>query len=264
MSHILTKTAKSALFGVLLTTGIWTAAVYHQSSKVDRRKIATSDAVSKAFRDSPAHRLVNPKQVRHTSDSRTITLHVSSKEVVDRPRVLAWMLNGFFQSWIFAPEALAFRVFFNTTGRVMTHLSGLPEHLPPPIWYSTQLSDSSLPPRNSLLFGTFQVADIWTAETDGEEECGVDIAFGSDKGTFAGYHRLSVATLKEDGESYLRLTFACMTCNPAGDKSWVETFGFMLVFHKIYAEILFRAAAGNVVRNLESRGARVLLVSSNE
>lgn len=57
-----------------------------------------------------------------------------------------------------------------------------------------------------------------------------------------------------------------MTCNPAGEgkKSCVKTFDFMLVFHKVYAEILFRAAVGNVVRNLELRGVRVLPVSSNE
>ncbi|KAK4495097.1 hypothetical protein PRZ48_013424 [Zasmidium cellare] len=175
------------------------------------------------------------------------------------------MLNGFFRSWVFAPEEVVSRNVVRVTGRNFTKLSGLPEQTPPPILFSGQLSESSLPPLYTLLIGAFQIVDIWQTKAD-DNECGVDFAYGWNTGTFAGCHRLSVTTLQEGGASYLRLTLACLSCNPMDDgrRSWVETLGFLSVFHKVYAEVLFRAVVGDVVTKLEASGARVHPVADHE
>lgn len=100
--------------------------------------------------------------------------------------------------------------------------------------------------------------DVWQVKT-GREESGIDVAFGSNKGTFSGFHRLSVQTVEEGETCYMRLVFSSMTCNPTQghDRSWTTVFPALSWFHGLYAEVLFRAAVANVVRNLEASGVPV-------
>lgn len=139
---------------------------------------------------------------------------------------------------------------------------GLPGKAPKTVWSSNQISDFSLPPLHTLLFGAFKVVDIWHVQTD-QDESGVDLAFGSDSGTFAGCHRLSVATVEEREESSAYLAFSCMTCNPTeGEKgSWTKRFPFMLKVHNMYSELLFRAAVGNVIWKMEEEGGKLCIAT---
>lgn len=123
MSHIIATIAKYSLWGGLFATGLWATAVYTQSSVVDRSKIVTSDVAPDDFRNSSTCRLVNPRPQKYTSDSRFIYLQVSTVSTSQR-QVLVWLVNGFFQSWVFAPEAVVLRTVLKNTGLKFTRLSG--------------------------------------------------------------------------------------------------------------------------------------------
>ena len=108
------------------------------------------------------------------------------------------------------------------------------------------IPETTILPINSVLFGVFQVLDSKIAQPESSKhlakpsESYVDFGFGSDSVGFAGVHRFSVVRSKSnDGKGQkVEIHSQNMTCNPIVNKPLRPRF--MLGFHEIYTDYLFR------------------------
>lgn len=104
------------------------------------------------------------------------------------------------------------------------------------------------------MFGAFQVLDSRIAKAGDNKhlpkqtESYVDFAFGSDEVGFAGVHRFSVVRSQKDQseEQTVQIHFQHMTCNPTVNKPL--RMQWMLGFHEMYADYLFRDGVGEIKR----------------
>ena len=138
------------------------------------------------------------------------------------------------------------------------------------IWSGRQLPRGQLPPLGSILFGTFQVIDLQICNHDDiasntyvPEDSYVDVGFGSDRSSFAGFHRFSVSrhagtddridefpetnsSSAHDTDS-VRITLSSLSCNPTQDRP--RGSSLLRSFHSMYSMFLFREGVANVLRH---------------
>jgi hypothetical protein len=109
------------------------------------------------------------------------------------------------------------------------------------------------------LFGTFQVGGIRIEPPIGtqaqpretESESSIDFVYGSDASQFAGVHRFGIRRLADEGgssNSKIRVSLACLTCNPTQNKPLAPEILF--TFHQIYAMLLFRESVAELLQFL--------------
>ena len=120
------------------------------------------------------------------------------------------------------------------------------------IWSSNDMSNSTLPPLHTKLFGAFQVVDKSIGKTSSDSSH-VDIAFGSDMSTFSGFHRFSVERVHRDepesantcdhNKDFVRITYASLACNPLQDRA---KFAILGSFHKMYTRLLYAEAIAHL------------------
>jgi hypothetical protein len=114
----------------------------------------------------------------------------------------------------------------------------------------SQLSRTTLPPPHTLLFGgNFTVLDthIKSQDPSGDEKSSseqsyVEIGFGDDRKNFAGMHRFEVSRPENQG---VEISFSSVSVNPSMNRAPFSNLVF--VFHKFYAQCLFRDAIGEVL-----------------
>lgn len=122
----------------------------------------------------------------------------------------------------------------------------------------SQLSRTTLPPPHTLLFGgNFIVLDtnIKSQDTSSDEKPSsensyVEIGFGDDRKNFAGMHRFEVSHNietpgSESGVDGVQISFSSVSVNPSMNKAPFSNLVF--VFHKFYAQCLFRDAIREVL-----------------
>jgi hypothetical protein len=128
------------------------------------------------------------------------------------------------------------------------------------VWSKDEVLSEILPEIDSVFFGAFQVVDKKLqdssrssgGEVATEAESYIDFAFGSSETSFSGVHRLSVArdldkACAQGVESdEIRLTMACVTCNPLKNRKVAPTWTW--TFHRVYAMLLFREGVAEVVK----------------
>lgn len=272
------RIALSSALVATATAGVYTALVYRRVSTTPPNTITSANAVSESFAKSATIRnLVNPRGYVAMSDSRSVTLELprrdseeddgwtglaSEQQGPSDQVLLASFVKGFFGGRVFQPERIALGVLRLQAGpfpgkpfrlfcwrcRTLTE-PGLttPERR---IWSTEELSNDTLPPPSSTIFGAFQVAAIDIANTETDEDptvsanqgttSSVDVLYGSSEGHFAGCHRFSVS---RDGRK-VKLALECVTCNPTVDAPLRPAFMFW--FHRVYAMLLFRDALSNL------------------
>ena len=114
----------------------------------------------------------------------------------------------------------------------------------------SQLSRTTLPPPHTLLFGgNFIVLDTNIRPQDpssdeklSSEQSYVEIGFGDDCKNFAGMHRFEISRPEKEG---VQISFSSVSVNPSMDKAPFSNLVF--VFHKFYAQCLFRDAIREVL-----------------
>lgn len=133
------------------------------------------------------------------------------------------------------------------------------------IWNASELSEHTLPPLRSVLWGSFYVVDAQNAVSAAETrdkndhkqmhkttERSIDFAFGSEQSRFAGAHRFSIIRNEpgsEEGRTRVCVRFDSMACNPTVNKGIGPTI--IWKFHKAYAMLLYREAVSEMMRYLE-------------
>jgi hypothetical protein len=223
----------------------YTTAVYREISGVPASTVSSEDFVPSSLRNSKTVRIVNPQQLTATGDAYSTRIDIPNrhKDVTDEI-LLASYLNGFFGSWVFAPERFLLTAF---RPRSLTKFSGLPSSRHEKyIWSTKDTYEQTLPPLHSKLFGVFQVLNVDFSKTakTGARESIIDVGFGSNTSRFSGCHRLSI----ERTGTKAHLHLACTSCNPSTDSPLRS--GVLKSFHRVYAMLLFRAAAAHVKRKL--------------
>lgn len=115
----------------------------------------------------------------------------------------------------------------------------------------SELSPTTLPARHTLLFGgNFIVLDTHIKsqsppsdpKSAAAEESYVEIGFGDDRTNFAGMHRFELSPTPENG---VQISYSSVSVNPSFDKAPFPNSAF--VFHKFYAQCLFRDAIREVL-----------------
>ncbi|KAL7907604.1 hypothetical protein GGI35DRAFT_454461 [Trichoderma velutinum] len=224
--------------------------------KTDPRHIQSSVAVSESLKDSgTVRRLVNPRSHGSKGDSHSIILSMcSKKKVASEKDLLSAFVTGFFSGLVFLPESIALSIFPLSK---VSYDELVPTADQKIIWSAKQLSDTQLPPISSILWGTFQVAevelsDIHTSKSTG---CRADIVFGDNKGDFAGCHRFSVKRLDtstdaEADEVQFRLSLECLVCDPTSSKP--KESEFLHKVHNNYSYFLFRDAVAHIKSRYDS------------
>ncbi|TEY53590.1 hypothetical protein BOTCAL_0244g00180 [Botryotinia calthae] len=163
---------------------------------------------------------INPRNHINIADSYKIRLSKADIRNRSDEEILAAFTRGFFAGWTFTPERY-----------LIASLRSLG-----PILELESLSDKTLPPKGSLLFGgNFMV--LFT-KTDGDRRqkspsC-VEIGYGDDRKQFSGMHSFELIH-ERDGAI---IWYSSVSCNPTVNKrpfpDWVFTF------HRWYARTLFR------------------------
>ncbi|KAF5489779.1 hypothetical protein CGCS363_v011805 [Colletotrichum siamense] len=226
--------------------------VYNQIRVVDRRRIHSDNGISDAYcQSSTIKDIVNPRNHVSTSDSRYVdlTLPKNASKVTDE-RILAAFTHGFFGGKVFAPE----RIVLAAIGRDFTGFEGVGTNSElRRVWTVSGVSSLKLPTLHSLLFGAFQVCNIELQYEDKDAGDGpstrssIDFAYGSDQGRFAGAHRFSVIRNSNRSDE-IRVVFESLSCNPTVNKPFAPEFA--LVFHRVYAMLLFQDSFASLVRDL--------------
>ncbi|KAH9230896.1 hypothetical protein K456DRAFT_1763801 [Colletotrichum gloeosporioides 23] len=165
-----------------------------------------------------------------TSDSRYVdlTLPKNASEVTDE-RILAAFTHGFFGGKVFAPE----RIVLAAIGRDFTGFE------------ASYIA--------FVVVWRFQVCNIELQYEDKDAGDGpstrssIDFAYGSDQGRFAGAHRFSVIRNSNRSDE-IRVVFESLSCNPTVNKPFAPEFA--LVFHRVYAMLLFQDSVASLVRDL--------------
>ncbi|PKK54403.1 hypothetical protein CI102_663 [Trichoderma harzianum] len=195
------------------------------------RHIQSSVAVSESLVDSnTVRKLVNPRSHGSKGDSHSIILSLCSrKNVASEKDLLSAFVTGFFSGPVFLPESIALTLF--------------------PL--------SKLPPISSILWGTFQIAEIELSDSQASESIGsrAVIVFGDNKGSFAGCHRFSVKRLdpstdNKADEIKFRLSLECLVCDPTSSEP--KESEFLHKVHNNYSYFLFRDAVAHTKARFNS------------
>lgn len=244
----------TAAFGATAAVGLYSLAAYTNISKASRNSISVYHDIPETFASSHTVRnLVNPNNHPLALDSRSITIRGSKFSQLPDEALLARFVKGFFGGWVFTPERYALKALNISTGPFpgehhrdhsalnsrVNSIAGLNSTLS--IWNLSELSDNTLPPISTSIFGAFQIADINLSNHTKKQphESSIDIVFGSPSSTFAGSHRLSIHRDPAASDA-VTLSLSCVAGNPTQNKPMKD--GVLLTFHRAYAMMLFRDA----------------------
>ncbi|KAL7931391.1 hypothetical protein V8C35DRAFT_310293 [Trichoderma chlorosporum] len=245
-------TLKSITAGTALVLasvgGTYGLRVRDRLKQTNPRHIQSSLNVSESLKSSNTVRnLINPRGHASMGDSHSIILSLDSGKNVSTENVLSAFVNGFFSGPIFLPESIVLSLFSILK---VSYEKLIPTADQKIIWSATQLSDSQLPPTSSILWGTFQIAEIELSDNQVSEPIGsrVDIVFGDSRGGFAGCHRFSVQQLETNGgskgdQTKLRLSLECLVCDPTS--SIPKDSKLLHQLHNNYSFLLFRDAVAH-------------------
>ncbi|WZH43346.1 uncharacterized protein QYS62_004350 [Fusarium acuminatum] len=243
------KILATSLVAIVTTAGVYGFTVRKRVSIVDRNLITRSTTIPSTFEKSKSvSEIVNFKKHVHHSDWRFITLDIPAQHDVPDEVLLAKFVKGFFGGAVLRPERLTLQML----GIKLVHFSRAEKTTV--LWSLKDIPETKLLPDNSVLFGAFQVLDSRIAEVGDikhlpkQTESYVDFAFGSDEVGFGGVHRFSVVrSQKEQSEEQtVQIHFQHMTCNPTVNKPL--RMQWMLGFHEMYADYLFRDGVGEIKR----------------
>lgn len=84
--------------------------------------------------------------------------------------------------------------------------------------------------------------DSSSDEKQPSENSYVEIGFGDDRKNFAGMHRFEISRPEKEG---VQISFSSVSVNPSMNTAPFSNFVF--VFHKFYAQCLFRDAVREVL-----------------
>ncbi|ATZ54171.1 hypothetical protein BCIN_10g01900 [Botrytis cinerea B05.10] len=178
--------------------------------------------------------IINPRNHINIADSYKIWLSKADIRNRSDEEILATFTHGFFAGWVFTPERYLIASLRSLGMKFIP--CGYSRMSPGPILELESLSDKTLPPKGSLLFGgNFMV--LFT-KTDGDTRrnspsC-VEIGYGDDRKQFSGMHSFELIH-ERDGAI---IWYSSVSCNPTVNKrpfpDWVFTF------HRWYARTLFR------------------------
>ncbi|KAG8164442.1 hypothetical protein KVR01_006360 [Diaporthe batatas] len=189
-----------------------------------------------------------------------ITLEISANRLkpgIENNEILARFTQGFFGGWVFSPE----RWFFNYTRLSLTNTDKLEnielERSPiQEVWDLSSLSQKSLPPSGSLLFGIFLLSEKLPLKTagqpgtrepiantapggDGDFVSAEFVAGGSDAYELVSSHRFEVTRengRKEGKQDIVTVTFSHVSCNSVTGRPYSTFFQWL---HNVYARLLF-------------------------
>ncbi|KAI1071186.1 hypothetical protein LB507_009553 [Fusarium sp. FIESC RH6] len=238
------KILTTSFVAAVTAGGVYSFTVSQRVSLVDKNLITRSIDIPETFKNSrSAGEIVNARKHVYHSDWRWITLDIPAEhhDVSDEV-LLAKFVKGFFGGTVLRPE----RLVLQAAGLNLVRFS---KEAPVPkktLWHLKDIPETTVLPVNSVLFGVFQVLDSKIAHPENTKsltkpsESYVDFGFGSDSMEFAGVHRFSVERSKsDDGQGQkIELHFQHVTCNPTVNKPLSPQF--MLGFHEMYADYLFR------------------------
>ncbi|OCL13602.1 hypothetical protein AOQ84DRAFT_359619 [Glonium stellatum] len=227
-------------------------------------KIQISESIFSPSSSFPFHSIdiVNPRHHITITDTRTI--HLSRTEVsnISDEEILARFTKGFFSGWIFTPERhlLAGLSMFGMK-LVPVGFSAIKSHNTT-ISSLSQLSGTTLPTKHSMLFGgNFMVLDInlkpraspvdYLASAAPNVVSYIEIGFGDDRKSFAGFHRFEVThntkmAADKGGDAGVVTSYSTSCCNLSRNQAPFPQFVF--TFHKLYALGLFRDGITEVLR----------------
>lgn len=126
------------------------------------------------------------------------------------------------------------------------------------MWSKLELSNTSLPSLNTVLYGVFQVSDVQlTPQNNGGSlkeptESHIDFCFGSDEFRFAGVHRFRITrtpTGVAGDPVKVQVHSQSTSCNPIKESPVGPSF--MYSFHKVYALLLFSEGVAEIKRWLD-------------
>ncbi|PTB72372.1 hypothetical protein M440DRAFT_1385055 [Trichoderma longibrachiatum ATCC 18648] len=223
-------TPKTITLGTALVlasvSGTYALKVRNRLRQTEPQRIQSNLQPSDSFKNSNTiQSLVNPLNQVTKGDSHSIILTLCSKnDVPSEEDVLSAFLKGFFAGPVFLPESIALSLF----------------------------SVLKLPPKGTILWDTFQVADIELSANQAEEHTGsrVDVVFGDSRKEFAGCHRFTVKKMgnsngsDEADEIRFRVSLECLVCNPSTDGQGLPNF--LHVLHNKYSYLLFRDAVAHI------------------
>jgi hypothetical protein len=118
-----------------------------------------------------------------------------------------------------------------------------------------QISNSSFLPIYTKIFGTFQVLDSQAySEPDSSKiaESYIDVGFGVDQSSFAGVHRFSAFRPNHESQDEVILQLACQVASGPRPNLVASTLTYTGLFHRVYADLLFRESIGEVEKWLQS------------
>ncbi|RGP62370.1 hypothetical protein FSPOR_9416 [Fusarium sporotrichioides] len=248
------KILATSFVAAVTAGGIYSFTVSRRVSPVDKNLITRSQDIPESFISSKsAGEILNAKKHVYHSDWRFITLDIPAEhENVSDQVLLAKFVKGFFGGAVLRPE----RLILQTVGLDLVNLET--EEAPAPrrvLWSLQDIPETNLLPINSVLFGVFQILDSHITDSENtksltkQTESYVDFGFGSDSTGFAGVHRFTVLRSPADGKSKkqkVQIHFQHMTCNPTVNKPLSPEF--MLGFHEMYADYLFRDGVSEIKR----------------
>jgi hypothetical protein len=228
--------------------------VYNRTSSIDTRRITAVHSVPDSFRASGTLRkVVNPRDHVMSTDTRTMVIDIpATRRHVSDQELLARFTKAFYNGWVFAPEKYLIRLLSRRTLVSFPAIASIP--VPEQEWDTAALPEQQLYPMHSKILGLWQVVDVSLKDGDAAEprESYVDMAFGNGEWPFAGSNRFSVERLgsKDDsGPLQVRLTYACVTCNPVVNKPSIGKIG--QAFHDVYAMFLYKEAVAGLERWLD-------------
>ncbi|KAH7116748.1 hypothetical protein B0J11DRAFT_100244 [Dendryphion nanum] len=248
--------------GIFVATCSYTYQIWNQTRPAPLPQISSFSTITPALADSKAMSKVNPHKYSSSDDSRHayITLQLSLTD----EEILARFVKGFFGGYVFTPERCLLRL----VGKSITGFDQS-KHVPTSyIWSATQIPEKTLPPVNTLLFGTFRVIDYSLASahltTTSAEVTSttmepisqhsysyIDIVYGSHNLPLVGMKRFSITGEREridkEGNRRVLIEYAHSGYNPRTKKP----IGGSLVtaFHSMYAMALFRESLAAVMQN---------------
>jgi hypothetical protein len=266
--------SRASLFISLPAAGALLLTTYLYNAPLSRSKTRTihisENLTPSTLSSNSLNSIVNPRHHKLITDSRSIILSKAETKNLSDEEILARFLKGFFGGWIFTPEITLIATLrgmglpFIPVGYSSTFLYSLKPALKDqvPILYiavkpigpilqsPSQLSRTTLPPPHTLLFGgNFMVLDTniksqdsSSDEKQSSENSYVEIGFGDDRKNFAGMHRFEISRPEKGG---VQISFSSVSVNPSMNTAPFSNFVF--VFHKFYAQCLFRDAVREVL-----------------
>ncbi|OAR01395.1 hypothetical protein LLEC1_04626 [Akanthomyces lecanii] len=242
----------------LVAASIYVSRTARRIAASSKLGVTDEHTVEPSFLDSHTIRNhVNPQnRASRMLDTHSATLTVPLNKGISDETILAQATKGFFNGWVFYPEAMALSLVKPGDTKYSKLASTI---VPAHIWNAAKLSETALPELHTVLFGVFRLADIHLADGASKApgntmQSHADFLFGSDMATFAGCHRLSVERKEVDatkGTQEIKVQLQCYACNPQSDALGSSV---LLRFHRLYASALFRETTGQVNRWLQLGG----------